>query len=139
MLVRAQDSAIIGALARVLRGMELAAGLQKADSQGRKHHDVDRLHRAGRRRSQDAQALCIIRIGIVRGCFLATELKNVRRRRDALRVSQAPIQIIDNPRISFASFDCLHAFDRLLTREKTSVRLATRILAAVSVRKWPHE
>jgi hypothetical protein len=66
--------------------------------------DEDRLHRAGGRRSQDTQTLGIIGIRVKHECFLPTELENVRRKWNALRVSQAPIQINDNSHI-LGSFD----------------------------------
>jgi hypothetical protein len=71
-------------------------------------HD-DRLHRAGGCSAQDAEALCIIGIGIVHERFLATELENVRRKWNALCVSLAPIQVNRNSHMPGAPFSDMDA------------------------------
>jgi hypothetical protein len=58
--------------------------------------DDDRLHRAGGSGSQNSLALRIIGIWVIHERLFATELEHIRRERDALRVSEAPIQVDDN-------------------------------------------
>ena len=75
-------------------------------SDGRVHLRDDRLHRAGRHRPRHLLTLRVIGIRVVGEGFLALQLKHLRRQRDALRVSQAPVQIHDDA----------HAFRLLLNR-----------------------
>jgi hypothetical protein len=57
--------------------------------------DQDCLHRAGRRRAQDLQACCIVGVGVIHERFLTVQLEDGGSEKDALRVSQALIQIND--------------------------------------------
>jgi hypothetical protein len=57
--------------------------------------DQDCLHRAGRSCAQDLLAHRIVRIWVVPERFLAIELEDGGSEKDALRVSQALIQIND--------------------------------------------
>ena len=52
-------------------------------------------HRAGRRRTQDPQALGIVGVGVIVQRLIPAQLENFGREKDALRVPLAPIQLDD--------------------------------------------
>jgi hypothetical protein len=59
--------------------------------------DNDGLHGAGGGRSEDAQTGVIVGIGIVHQRFFTVQLEDIGREKSALGVSEAPVQVNDNP------------------------------------------
>jgi hypothetical protein len=64
---------------------------------GRIQLDDDRLHRARCRRPRNPLTLRIIGIRVVGQRLLPLQPEHIRRERNALRISQTPIQINRNP------------------------------------------
>jgi hypothetical protein len=95
---------------------------------GRIHLCDDRLHRAGRHRPRDVLTLRVVWVRVVCQRFFTLQSEHFRRQRNALRISEAPVEINDNA----------HAFGSSSTgAEGCSAQLLNTRGTAPTVRRTP--